>query len=128
VPSRILNPYSCRRRAWRWRVKRGQEAVVEFDLPRGWRWTLSLVEISDGGVGFRLDNGRPELAIGTRIDDVIVDVGAIQVTGSVRVLHVTEDAGADSTCGAAFTPATEDDRRMLDLILFAFEDGSSRSD
>jgi hypothetical protein len=102
LPSALLNFYKCRRRAWRWRVEHGQEAVVEFE------------------------NGGPKLEIGATIDGVTVDVGGIQIPGSLRVLHVTQQAENETICGAEFTPATESDQRMMALILDFFEKRNSQ--
>ena len=127
MPSGLLNFYKCRRDAWRFRVERGQQAVVEFDHPEGRHWTLTLVEISDGGVRFRLDEDRPTLAIGDRIAEVTLDVGTLQMTGSLQVHHITPEPDGGATCGAEFTPATEADERMLELILRFFDRGDPRA-
>ena len=127
MASRLLNFYKCRRAAWRVRVENKQEAIVEFDLPAGRHHTLRLVEISEGGLSFHVDDAvREALTIGMDIDDVTVDVGGLQIVGSMRLLHVTEPAGGGAACGVEFTPTTGVDERMMGLVLLGLEHRSSQ--
>jgi hypothetical protein len=123
---RLQNIYTCQRRAWRLRVDRDDESIAEFDFPKGWRWTLNLVEISDGGVGFRLENDRPSVQIGTLIEGGAIQVGKIRISGSLRIMHVSPDPEGGTICGAAFTPATKGDERTMSQLLDALEKQAPR--
>ena len=123
---RLQNIYACQRRAWRLRVDRDDESFAEFDFPKGWRWTLNLVEISDGGVGFRLEGGRPSIEIGTVIDGGAIQVGKVRINGAFRVMHVTPDSEEGTICGAAFTPASPGDERTMSQLLDALEKQAPR--
>jgi hypothetical protein len=48
-------------------------------------------------------------------------VATLQMMGSLELHHITADPGGGTTCGAEFTPATEADERMMELILRFFE-------
>ena len=111
----IANRY--KRRACRFRPEDGEEAFVHFDLADGVHWTLSLVEISDGGLAFGLNDGRPRLKVGARIDRVTVEAGGFELAGSARVTHVTSELGVSTICGAEFAPSTEADKKTLALVL-----------
>jgi hypothetical protein len=94
------------------------EAFVEFDLADGRRWCLDLVNVSDGGLCFGLDDdGQPVLEVGTRIDDAVVRVGEIEISGSLLVAHATEQFAAGTLCGAEFKPSKECDQHKLTTLI-----------
>jgi hypothetical protein len=109
------------RRARRIVVEDEAAAFVEIDFVRRSHWKLSLVEISPIGVSFRLEDGRPSLAVGSRLQGVRLDVVGLQVSGNLRVAHVTRMPGAETICGAEFQPSTEADHRMMALVLSSLE-------
>jgi c-di-GMP-binding flagellar brake protein YcgR len=123
---RLQNIYACQRRAWRLRVDRDDESFAEFDFPKGWCWTLNLVEISDGGVGFRLEGGRPTIEIGTVIAGAAIQIGKVRIEGALRIMHVTPDPEDGTICGAAFTPASPADERTMSQLLDALEKQAPR--
>jgi hypothetical protein len=113
--SRLTN--FCQRRAARHRPDHAERAFVEFDLYDGSRWRLSLLEISDVGICFGLDDNQPSLAVGTPISAATLAVNALRIRGSLQVVHVTTEFAAGTICGAEFVPTTATDRRALILIL-----------
>ena len=107
----------CKRRTLRYRPGHAEEAVVEFALPDGSRWRLSLVEIGGGGICFGLEDGRPPITVGMEIAGAGVQVGDVRLLGSLRVVHVNAEFGAGTVCGAEFVPASESDARELASLL-----------
>jgi hypothetical protein len=81
---------------------------VEFDFPAGKRWRLELVDLSVAGLAFALEQGRPQMECGSKLSDVKVHVGDLEVDGDLMILHVTKDAARRTICGALFHPATEE--------------------
>ena len=127
MPSHAGPNITERRRARRLSVEHEAEAFVQFDLVGRSRWKLSLVEISALGVGFRLENGRPSLAIGTELDKVTLNVVGLRIVGKIRVAHVTRKPGEDIYCGAEFYPSTEGEQRTLALVLSSLDKRSPQS-
>ena len=128
MPSVPYLAYVCNRRAWRLRTGNADEAFIQFDLADGSRWSLSLLEISEGGVGFGLDNGRPSLTIGATIEAATLHVGDFEISGSARVSHVTSEFAVGTLCGAEFRPADDADRRLMALLLHELELRKSQSE
>ncbi|HEX6851992.1 MAG TPA: hypothetical protein VF139_11365 [Candidatus Polarisedimenticolaceae bacterium] len=112
---------SCKRRAVRYRPGHAEQAYVEFGLADGSRWRLSLLELSNGGICFGLENEEPSVTVGMTIDGARLQVGDACVTGSLRVAHVTSEFAAGTVCGAEFTPASGSDHRALALLLSHLE-------
>ena len=121
MPSQTEPTKTYQRRAWRLRLKDDDEAFVEFDLVGESHWRLSLVEISEGGVGFRLEGARPALAVGTQIAGVMIHAAGLRIAGSIRVAHVTWKPGDDTICGAVFIPSTEADMDTMGLLMSHLE-------
>ena len=109
------------RRAWRLRVDHEEEAFVQFDLLGKSHWKLKILEISPVGVGFRLQDGRPSLMVGTRLDKVSLHVVGLRIMGTLLVAHVTRGLGADMICGAEFLPSTEADEWTMALLVRCLE-------
>ena len=120
--------YSRERRAWRFRPEHADEAFVDLDLADGSHWRLSLVVISAMGFGFNLHDDRPLLTVGTRIDNVTIQVGGLRIAGSMRVAHVSPKIAVDPICGAEFTPTSEADTRKMNFLISRLEQRNPRSD
>jgi hypothetical protein len=98
------------------------EAFVEFGLADGRHWCLDLVNVSDGGLCFGLDdNGQPVLEVGSRIDAAVVRVGEIEISGSLLIAHATEQFGAGTLCGAEFKPSKKCDQHKLTTLIDQLE-------
>jgi len=104
---------ACRRGTERYRLLYAGEAFVEFAGPGDRAWQLELLGISSRGVCFGLQDGKPALERGSRIDGVVVQIGSARVNGMLLIAHATEEFAAGTICGAEFHPATEADERKL---------------
>ena len=121
MPSQTEPTRTYLRRAWRLRVPNDEEAFVEFDLVGEPHWRLDLVEVSEVGVGFRLEGGRPSLAVGTPIAGVMIHAAGLRIAGSIRVAHVTPKPADDTICGAVFVPSTETDMQAMGRLMSHLE-------
>ncbi len=108
---------ACRRRAVRYRPSHGDTATVRLELVEGSVWTLNVVEISENGLAFGLDHGRPPLTVGARIDRATIRLGSEQIAGSLCIRHVTEEFAAGTICGAEFTPSSVAEERIIEKVL-----------
>ncbi len=127
MPGDATDTQACRRRAPRFRLDQGPSGFIQFDLRDGSRWMLVVTEISAGGIRFKVNDGRPALSPGTRIDTATVQVGDVRFNGSVRVVHVTQDSAGGAFCGGVFTPEAEANKRMMTVLLGALENRASSS-
>src|SRR5215831_385030 len=127
VPNEPNGKYAVPRRSWRFRPDGGADAYVEFEFPVGSPWRLSLVSIGEMGIGFALDDGRPDLGVGRRLDPVTVNLGGLRITGSVRTVYVTTKHTIGKVCGAEFTPAEESDKKRMDFLLGRLERRNRRT-
>jgi len=105
----------CSRRSERHQVQHADD-VIEFHLHEI-LWRLSLLDISTEGVSFGLNDGRPELEVGTILTPVVLRVSESEIRGGIAVTHVTEEFSAGQICGATFLPASESDRRTLETVI-----------
>lgn len=58
---------------------------------------------------------------GTRLDDLVLRVGLLQIAGELTLCHVTRQPGGRHVCGGRFHPACDADRRKLDELIAAIE-------
>ena len=118
----------CQRFAWRLKVDHREDAFVKIDLVGKSHWRLKLVEISEIGVAFRLQNGRPSLAVGSCINGVKLHVAGLRIVGNIRVVHLTPKTGEDTICGAEFNPSAEVDRNTMTILRSCLERRTPRPD
>lgn len=129
-PELTSNPgfsFSSKRRFGRYRPESEAQAFVEFDLVDDSHWRLSLLEIGAGGLSFGLDNERPSLSVGRNIDPATIHLGDVQISGSLRIAHVTPEFAVGATCGVEFTPCTTTDAGALSSVLSRLEGLGRRS-
>jgi hypothetical protein len=107
----------CRRSGRRHRLLHAEDAYIEFTLPDGRPWKLDLLEIGSGGLCFGLEDGKPLLAVGSRIDGLVVRIANDRISGAVTIAHATEEFAAGTICGARFHPATEADARTFEAVI-----------
>jgi hypothetical protein len=113
--------YVCNRCAWRFKPGHDETATVQFHLDDGSHVMLNLLEISEGGLRFILDDGRPEPLIGTHVDATMVQVGDFRIWGQMRVTHITPEFAVGTVCGVAFMPSTKADKKLMKLLLYDLE-------
>jgi hypothetical protein len=118
----------CQRRFQRSRPEHAERAFLHFGGAGGARRTMSLVEISEGGVGFGVDDEGPSFEIGDAFEGVTIQVGACAIAGSLRVAHLTSSFAAGTVCGAAFTPASEADAQAMAALLAGLDKRKPASD
>ncbi len=98
-------------------MRLGEPAFIDFAMPDGSHFRLDVLSLGSGGVSFGLDEGRPPLQDGSRIERAILCVGDTRVAGGIVVAHVTEEFSVGTVCGAEFHPATAADEQALDALL-----------
>jgi hypothetical protein len=119
--------YSTRRRHSRYKPELAEQAFVEFELVDESHWRLRLLEIGAGGLCFGVDNERPSLSVGWKIDPVTIHMDDMRISGSLRIAHVTPEFAAGTTCGAEFSPSTSTDAGALGLVVARLEKLGHRS-
>ena len=105
--------YACRRGGERYRLLYANEAFVEFVGSDGRPWKLDLMGISADGLCFGLQDGKPSLERGSRLDSIVVQIASIRINGMLTIAHATEEFAAGTICGAKFQPATDADQLKL---------------
>jgi len=107
----------CRRSHPRHIVEESLHARVEFGYPRPQDppCRVRIRDVSEGGLGFVLEQELPGLEVGDCIAGVAIHIGSRIIRGDLLVMHFTPEATAGALCGALFYPADDGD-------LLAFRD------
>ena len=116
---------ATRRKQHRYLIERDRDAIVAFEYPcpNGRPYRLPLLNVSKAGLSFALDD-RDELATldpGTRIEDVIVQIGDCEIDGEMVLMHLTPDAHSKALCGALFYPSSDQDLITLRSLVAGME-------
>ena len=116
VPTAV---YACRRNGQRHRCLYAKDAFIEFTSSDGRPWRLDLLDYGSGGLCFGLEDGKPVLGRGARLDAIVVHIGSLAIAGALTIAHATEEFAAGTICGARFDPATEADARKFAAAIAA---------
>ena len=103
-------------------VDRPQHTYAElcYPSPSGPLYRLPLLNVSPDGVSFLAPRELVGVSPGTRLDDLVLCVGLLQIEGELTLCHVTRDPDGRRVCGGRFHPTRDADRRKLDELIAAF--------
>lgn len=109
-------------------VDRPRQTYAElcYPSPGGPFHRLPLLNISRDGVSFLAPPELLGVAPGTRLDELVLCVGLLQIEGQLTLCHITRDPQDRSVCGGRFHPTHDTDRRKLDELIAAFEGPDER--
>ena len=113
----------CRRKNPRFSLVAPYDGTIQFGFPEAHSavCTMTLLDLSRGGLSFVLAHELPGLEVGESIDAARVHLAGRIVTGDIVVMHLTPDAGRGAVCGALFFPTEDEDILALRGLISMLE-------
>jgi hypothetical protein len=111
-----------RRKNRRYQLSHNLEPTIEFNHPgpNGVLYNLPVVDLSNAGFAFRINDELTGLEAGSNVDGVVLHMGDIRIEGDLVVIRITP---GQLTCGALFYPSSDENLLKLRSLITGIRAG-----